>query len=479
MWGPVAILAPITLPDQTRIIVRAPERKDVKVTTETLPERQVKLQIEIDEERQSKALEQAYKKLAPRVRIRGFRPGKAPRALIEKEIGHHRLLDEAVDIILPEAYREAIEQESLTPVAQPTVELVSHEPIIFSATVPLQPSIELNDYLSIRVPREKKLVTDEEVEKSITDLRRRYGTLEPVDRPAQKGDIVTGSIKATAEGVNLVNQEEIEYRLVEETLASLPGLFELIVGLTKGDEIEQTVTAPEDFPDERLKGKPIQYQVSIKEIKEEKLAEESDEFAKEVSEELENMQALRERVRQDLQKAQDDIDLREYESKVLDALTELATVEFPPVMVDHEVEHILEEQANLDPRDPRAVDLYIQRMGKSEQEVKDSVRPEAQLRLKRSLVLSKFAEAEGIKVEDADVEAEIETMAASAGEQAELIRTIFRGEQGRQNIERQLLTRKTFGRLVEIADQDGAKETEEPEKKPAPKARRSAPRKAE
>ena len=453
----------------------------MKVTSETLPERQVKLQIEIDEEQQSEAMEKAYKKLAPRVRIRGFRPGKAPRALIEKEIGHHRLLDEAMDIVLPDAYKAALEQEDLTPVAQPTVELVSHEPMVFSATVPLQPSIELNDYQSIRVPREKTTVSDEEVEKSMTDLRRRYGTLEPVDRPAQKGDIVTGSIRATAEeNVNLVNQEEIEYRLVDETLASLPGLIDIIVGMSKGDEIEQTVTAPEDWEDERLKGKPIVYKVSVTEIKEEKLAEEDDAFAKEVSEDLENVQALRDRVREDLQKAQDDANLREYESKVLDALTDLATVEFAPVMVDHEIEHILEEQANLDPRDPRAVDLYIQRMGKSEEEVKESVRADAQLRLKRSLVLSTFAEKEGIKVEDADVEAEIETMAASAGEQADLIRTIFNGEQGRQNIERQLLTRKTFGRLVEIADADNSgAEAEAPAKKPAAKSRRTAPRKAE
>ena len=119
-------------------------------------------------------------------------------------------------------------------------------------------------------------------------------------------------------------------------------------------------------------------------------------------------------------------------------------------------------------------------MGKSEEEVKESVRADAQLRLKRSLVLSTFAEKEGIKVEDADVEAEIETMAASAGEQADLIRTIFNGEQGRQNIERQLLTRKTFGRLVEIADADNSgAEAEAPAKKPAAKSRRTAPRKAE
>lgn len=479
----------------------------MKVTTETLPERQVKLQIEIDDEQHSKALEQAYKKLAPRVRIRGFRPGKAPRALIEKEIGHHRLLDEALDIIVPDAYREAIEQESIVPAAQPSVELVSHEPLVFTATIPLQPTIELNDYLSIRVPRETVSVDEEEVEKSILDLRRRYGTLEPVERAAAKGDIISGSIKATAEEVSLVNQEEIEFRLVDETLASLPGLIELIVGMKKGDVLDQTVTAPEDFADERLKGKPIKYDVTVLEVKEEKLAEENEEFTKQVGEGFDNVQALRERVREDIQKSIDDEALRLYESKVLDALTDVATVEFPTVLVDHEIEHLLEEQANLDPRDPRAVDLYIARMGKSEEEVKEAVRPDAELRLKRSLVLSKFAETEGITVEEEDVQAEIETMAASAGEQADTIRLIFNGEQGKQNIERSLLTRKTFGRLVEIAGADGGaaaapakpkraakaaapaastEATEAPEDAAAtdetaakPKTRRSSPRKTE
>jgi trigger factor len=444
----------------------------------------MKLQIEIDEDRQAQAMEQAYKKLAPRVKIKGFRAGKAPRALIEREIGHHRLLDEAADIILPDAYREAIEQESITPVATPQVEMVSHEPLVFSATVPLAPEIDLKDYKSIRVPREKTAVSDEEVEKSIVELRRRYGTLEPVDRPAQEGDIVSGSIKATAEGVNLVNQEEIEYRLVPDTLASLPGLFERIVGMKKGDSLDESVNAPDDFADERLKGKPIHYEVTMNEVKEENLADEDEEFAKQVGEGFESVQALRDRVRADLQKAQDDSDLREYEAKVLEALAEQAEVEFPPVMLDHEVEHVLEEQANLDPRDPQARDLYIQRLGKTEEEVKESVRPDAEKRLKRSLVLSKFAETEGIEVLDSDIEAEVETLAASAGEQADTIRLIFNGEQGRENIKRSLLTRKTFERLVAITDGSDsgapseAESKEETAKKPA-KARRSAPRKTE
>ena len=127
----------------------------MKVTTETLPERQVLLQIEVDDDQHAEAMESAYKKLAPRVQIPGFRPGKAPRPLIEKQLGRHRLLDEAMDILLPKVYREALDEQELDPVAQPSVELVSHEPLVFKATVPLQPLVDLDDYNSLRLPREK------------------------------------------------------------------------------------------------------------------------------------------------------------------------------------------------------------------------------------------------------------------------------------------------------------------------------------
>jgi len=179
----------------------------VKVTTETLPERQVKLQIEVDEERHAQAIEQAYKRLAPRVRIPGFRPGKAPRPLIEKQLGRHRLLDEAMDQLIPVLYQEALDEQSLTPIAQPSVELVSHEPLVFTALVPLRPEVDLGDLSALSIPRETETVPDERVEEAITDLRRRYGTMEPVDREAQKGDIIRGNVKAELEGEVLYEQD--------------------------------------------------------------------------------------------------------------------------------------------------------------------------------------------------------------------------------------------------------------------------------
>jgi trigger factor len=443
----------------------------VKVTSETLPERQVKLQIEVDEDRHREAIETAYKKLAPRVQIPGFRAGKAPRPLIEKQLGRHRLLDEAMDILVPKVYTEVLEQEDISPVAQPSVELVSHEPLVFTATVPLQPVVDLGDYQSLRRPKPETSVGDEQVEEALKELQTRYGTVEPVERAAAEGDIVRADIKASAEDMTIFSSNEIEFRLNEASLSSLPGLANTVVGMSKGDSAETKEDVPADFSDSRLAGKTVIYNVKLHEVKEEKLAALTDEFAKEVGEGFETLLALRVRVREDIEKAEGDAALRSYETEVVDALVEQASIEYAPQMVEHEIEHILEDQANLDPRDPRAQLLYLQRMNLSEQEVRDSVREEALQRIRRSLVLSEFAEAENIEVEAADIEAEIETMVSSSGEQGDMIRQLFASDEAKESLSRSLHTRKTLARLVEIAGQAD-------EKKATTKKRRSAPRKA-
>jgi trigger factor len=447
-----------------------------KVTTEELPERQVKLQIEVDDQRHAQAIETAYKKLAPRVQIPGFRPGKAPRPLIEKQLGRHRLLDEAMDLLVPAVYREVLEEHEINPVAQPSVELVSHEPLVFTATVPLQPVVELNDYKALRLPREEVSVKDEQVDEALDELRRRYGTIEPVDRKAKKGDIVRGSVTATADDASIFSTDDIEYRLTEESLASLPGFLDAVVGLKKGDDVTKTHDAPAELEDARVAGKTITYEIKVEDVKEEKLAKLDDDFAKEVGEGFETLLALRAKIREDIEKAETETNLREYELKVVDALADQAALEYPSVMIEHEIDHILEDQANLDPRDPRAQLLYLQRLNKSEEEVRDSVREEATSRLRRSLVLSKFAEAEDVSVADSDIETELETISSSAGDQADAIRQLFNNDSARDSLARTLHTRRTLARLVELASQAGGKSATP--KRPA-KPRRTGPRNAQ
>jgi len=446
----------------------------VKVTTEELPARQVRLEIEVDDAQQADAMEKAYKKLAPRVQIRGFRPGKAPRTLIEKQLGHHRILHEAVDILLPEVYAQALKDQDITPVGQPTIEEFDDEavPLKFKAVVPLQPVIELGDYKSIRVAKDPVTVDEKRIEETITSLRRQYGTVEPVERAAQEGDRVSASVTAKVEDATIYQDEDVEFRLLPDL--GLPGMFDAVVGMKKGEEKQSTATLPEDFSDSRYAGKEVHYDIKVSEVKEEKLADMDDAFAQGVGEGFENVKALEERIRGDIEKGEQDAATNKLQTEAVDALVEAATLDFPGVLVEHEIDHILEDQANLDPRDPTAQQLYLSRLGKSEEEVRETVRPDAEARLKRSLVLSKFADAENIVVEDSDVEAEIDTMLSGAGEQASQLRALFDNEQARESIKRTLLTRRTLERLAELVGTDAAPAT----KAPARRARK-APRSTE
>jgi trigger factor len=447
----------------------------VKVTTEELPARQVRLEIEVDDAQQADAMEKAYKKLAPRVQIRGFRPGKAPRTLIEKQLGHHRILHEAVDILLPEVYAQALKDQDITPVGQPTIEEFDDEavPLKFKAVVPLQPVIELGDYKAIRVAKDAVTVDEKRIEETITSLRRQYGTVEPVERAAAEGDRVSASVKATVGDATIYEDQDVEFRLLPDL--GLPGMFDAVVGMKKGDEKQSTATLPEDFSDSRYAGKEVNYDIKVSEVKEEKLADMDDAFAQGVGEGFESVKALEERIRGDIEKGEQDAATSKLQTEAVDALVEAATLDFPSVLVEHEIDHILEDQANLQPTDPMAQQLYLSRLGKSEEEVRETVRPDAEARLKRSLVLSKFADAENIVVEDSDVESEIDTMLSGAGEQSAQLRALFDNEQARESIKRTLLTRRTLERLAELVGSDAAAPAT---KAPARRARK-APRSTE
>ena len=420
-------------------------------------------------------MEKAYRRLAPRVQIRGFRPGKAPRPLIEKQLGHHRILHEAVDILLPEVYKQALEENDITPVGQPVLEDFDDEavPLVFKAVVPLQPVIDLGDYKAIRVAKDPVTIDEKRVEETITSLRRQYGTVEPVDHAAKEGDRVSASVTATVEEATIYQDEDVEFRLLPDL--GLPGMFDAVVGMKKDEEKQSTATLPEDFNDSRYAGKEVTYAIKVSEVKEEKLADLDDAFAQGVGEGFETVKALQERIRGDIEKGESDAAMSKLQTEAVDALVAGATLDYPSVLVAHEIDHILEDQANLDPRDPTAQQLYLSRLGKSEEEVRETVREDAEARLKRSLVLSKFADAENILVEDSDVEAEIETMVGGVGEQADALRNLFTNDQARESIKRTLLTRRTLERLAELVGTDAPAPAA---KAPARRARK-APRSAE
>lgn len=443
----------------------------MKVSTEKLPESQILMTIEIEPERLDQARHKAVRKLAPKARVPGFRPGKAPENMVRQYFGEERVLDEALDIVVPDAYREALESdESIYPVARPRLVVETTEPLVVKATIPVRPTIELGDYQSLRVEIAPIEVSEERVEETLTLLRRRVATLEPVERPIAWGDVVRMEVEGKVGDVDvLVNKQEAEVRLEEDRDVLFPGFEEEILGHGKGETVEFDLDVPENITDERFSGKKVRFVATIQEIKEEVLPELDDEFVKQVGEGFETVDALRERIRADIEKAEGEQREQGWHDELLGKLVGQATIEYPPVMVDAEIDRLLHDQG-VHPEREEDMARYLAMIGKSAEELKEEMKPVAEERLRRSLVLAQVSIAENIEVEAREVAAEIDRMIASAGAQGQQLRQLFQSEGGIDTVQRNLMTRKTLSRLVEIAT-EGAygrpPDVEEPTPAPA------------
>ena len=424
----------------------------MKVTAEQIPEARVVLEVEVDDERFRESMEWAYRQLSLRAAIPGFRRGKAPRELVERALGRNRLLQEAADHLVPQAYEDAVAQEGLDPIAQPELEILNLEPMRFKATVPVRPRVDLGDYSAIRVEREPITVSEDQIVDTLIELRRRHAVLEPVERPVEYNDRLRIDIRGEHSGKPFASQEGVEISLREEGAFVVPGLAERIVGLTPGpEEYALEIEVPEDFEHEEIAGKTVTFTVTVREVKREILPDPDDDFASEVGE-FETFAALRERVVADLEAGLEERATAAYNEAVLDALAEQATAEFPPVLIDREIEHMLTDAAR---GQDQNLETYLQGLGTDPRELAQNLRPAAARRILRSLLLSEVTEAESIEVSDADVDAEIGRMAGQAPE-GDQIRAAFDTEAGRAVLRQNLSTSRTLERLASIAQQPAA-----------------------
>ncbi len=421
----------------------------MKVTLERLPESRVQLEIEIDQDRLERSLDSAYRRIAAKSRFPGFRAGKAPRAVVERAVGRQGLIREALDKLVPDAYNEAIEAEDVQAIGQPELEIQELEPVRFLATVPVRPTVDLVAYKEIRVEREKAEVTPEMLDEQLLLLRRRYATQVPVERPAQWDDILTGDVRGEVDGDSFVEDENAEFPLREGQTLFVPGLAEAFLGMAKGDEKSVEVTMPEDFRSERLQGKQATFKLKVHEIKEEQLPEADDEFANQVNaEDFPTFDSLKERITTDLQKSLDDQGDAKQRNEAVDKLVEGATLEYPQLLVEREMDHLVRESMG---NDQQQFVNYLRRLGRTEQEYRETLREAAETRVRRSLALSHLAEAEGLDVTAEEIEEELDTLVAPMGDDAARFRQMFATEDGVSTIRRNLISKKTLDRLAAIA----------------------------
>ncbi len=421
----------------------------MKVSTEPIENSQVALNIEMEPVEVDRYLEKAYNRLVRRVSVPGFRKGKAPRTVLERHIGKDALFREALEDLIPTTYKEALESQEIDAIAQPQFELIQTEPLIFKAVVPLKPAVKLGDYTQIRVESKPVEISKEDIEATIEQLRHQQAILSPVDRPVQFDDIVTIDIEGERDGESFPIRKDVVYEVIREARLPLPGFAEKLEGMSKGEEKSFALSYPPDYEMKELAGKEHAFKVTATEIKEKKLPEVDDEFAKNLGKE--DLASLREQIASNLKARAEERARLELEQKAVDAAVELSEVEYPPVLVEREIDRLLSDEARNFTEGITGLENYLRSLNKTIDDHREELRPMANRRVVRSLVLGKIAEAEKIEVDDSEIEAEIEKMVQDAGKQAEEVRKLFSLPQARDSIKQFLVGRKSVERLVQIA----------------------------
>ncbi len=388
---------------------------ELSVVTENLPGSQVGLTIEVPQEAVDEAYERVLKRLSQRVKIEGFRPGHAPKPLIEARIGPAALREEVIDALVPQAVNQALKERSIEPIDRPQVEVLDLErgrPARLSARVSVMPEVQLPELAGMKVDKQHTEVDDDMVERRLLELRERLAEIEPVEREVRPGDLVVADLKVATGGQEVAsearNAMEMEVRegvLVPELLAVLPGK-------KVGEVATAEVTMPEDHSNPDLAGKLANLEVTVQGVKEKRVPELTDEIAQQLSDgERKTAAELREAVREDLVEQARRLDELAHEQSVLKAVVEGTQVEVPKALVDHEVEHQVSDLEERLKRQGLRIDRYLQYLNQTPEEYLDGLRPDAAARLKVDLVLSEFGKRLGIEPTDEEVEAYIRTEA--------------------------------------------------------------------
>ncbi len=435
----------------------------MKLTVERKPASLVVLDITADDDEFAEAMTKAYRKVAKDIQMPGFRKGKAPRNVIERFYGRDVFLREAADEVMDKLYRQALEQESITPVGEPDVEINDLEPVNFVVTIPVFPSIEVNDYAGVRIDPVDAGVADTDVEEVLTRLQLSQSPWVELAEPRtpQTGDQVT--VDYTVLDGDQPFQEPVNdavFILGETNL--LTQLREKLEGMNVGDTESFDLEFGEDdeAADPSIRGKSLAYQVTLKDIKQRDLLPLDDDFATKVNE-TETLDELREQIRIDIHVGKTNDGRTGVVNQIINAMAEQAAVDPPAVMVEEEVDHQLNHLKEDLQRSNTPWEGYLRLQGKTDEDVRDDLRPEAERRLRNSLFLQAVAKAETVEVTDEDIDVEIARLAPpmpaggeddeAAATQAARIAQFYQSEYFRSMLKNELFERKLTDRLIEIA----------------------------
>ncbi len=434
----------------------------MKVSAQDIESSQVLLEIEVDPPRVERALDQAYRRVADRLKVPGFRPGKAPRPLVEQMVGRESLLEDAIEHLVPQVYREAVEEQGLYPIEEAAFEVVETDPLKFKATVPVRPKVQLGDYRALRRELVVPEVTDEQVSEVIEQLRESHATWVPGERPVQLDDRVAMDAHGAVGEHVLLDRQDVEYVVRADSDRPMAGFAEQLVGMTAGEERTFTLRTPDDAQDAELAGKDAAFRVKVHWVKEKHLPELDDAFASTVGS-FTTVDELKAEVRSELEGRAEATARRELESGVVDAVVEGASLELPPQAVEKQAERLRQQMAGSLDRQGITVEQYRQLMGKNATEYDAEMEDAARRELTRQFVLQAVADAEQVTVDPVEVEAEIRRAAGEGAEGRRLVREALARRETRERVEAAVRERKTVAHLVELASGAADGESAAPE----------------
>ncbi|WJY28148.1 MULTISPECIES: trigger factor [Sporosarcina] len=411
-----------------------------------------KLTFEVTAERFNTALDQAFKKVVKQVNAPGFRKGKMPRKMFNKMYGEEALYNDAIDIVLPEAYDAAVREEGLEPIASPEIDiekLEKGEPVVFTAIVPLKPEVKLGEYKGLEATRQETKVTDEEID---TELEtRRESMAEMVvkeDGAIEDGDTANINFDGYSEGEAFEGGKAENYDLVVGSGSFIPGFEEQLVGLKTGDEKDVELTFPEEYHAAELAGKPAVFKVKVNEVKAKEVPELDDELAKEMDEDVETVDELRKKIRENLETEKQSAAETALRDDLVEAAARNAEFEVPEEMVNAETDRMLEEFGQRLQMQGMNLDLYYQFSGQDEDALRSQMHDDAINRVRVSLTLEAIGKEENVEISEEEINEELDKMSKQFNMDIEQIKTALGGT---SMLENDLRFNKTVQLLVDNA----------------------------
>lgn len=414
----------------------------------------VVLKVEVPQEQVEQAIAKAYVNTRKDYSLPGFRKGKVPRNILEKRFGIEIFYEEAANILVQDTYPKVIEEQKLDPVDHPDItvdQLDSEQPFVYTATVTVRPELKLGKYKGLKIAKEEKSVSDEDVEAEITALQNSKARLIALDADgvAAQNDQVIIDFIGRLDGVEFEGGTGTNYPLALGSGSLVPGFEEQLIGAKQGETVLVKLTMPQEYHSEELAGKDVEFEVSIKEIKRKALPALDDDFAKEVGD-YETLAALKDFIKERLEdRARQEADDK-LRNDVLEAVREQAEVDIPEVMIENETDAMLRQMENRFAQQGLKFEDFLSYSGKTLDDIKAEMRLGAEKNVKTELLLDTVSKVENISVEEAELAKEIAQLAEAYGQEEKAVRSALEKNGQLEAIEQVVRHRKTLDFLTDI-----------------------------